>query len=378
MTSRKKMNRRQYLPRIMRQSSMALLAGVLLAAGFACGDRAESSLSAYIDGPRPASRTRIFDNAQLVPHKDQLASQLETLYRTADIDMVVVTFPRLDDQEINDVAARLMSNWKIGQNTNGAKGILFLLSVDEERVRFEIGYDLEWIYPDVFVGYVERDQMAPFFAAGLVQDGIAATLEMVISRANEKIEEQAYDPGMKKDPVSKAYYSGGAGASHDVRVKTVRIPDKTEYPDDIVSLFVPQPSPEEAFLLDMEKNKRHIRGYDFDLYTDETREISRDWLFTEAQMDNQVKDTGGKTFKVFTKKNLAIVVFGPEHRECAPFYLIKNDQGWQLDIATMHRTIHFNMRNQAHISNSRYIPLFEENGYTFDANGFLHYSGQVP
>ncbi|MCJ7772388.1 MAG: TPM domain-containing protein [Desulfobacterales bacterium] len=314
----------------------------------------------------------------MIQYKNSLDSHLETLYKLANIDMVVVTFDDLQGNDIDDVSAKLLSSWKIGENTNGLKGILFLLSVKEELVRFEIGYDLEWIYPDSFVGYIERDQLAPFFEAGRVQDGIAATLEMIIARANEKIENQAYNPDEGESNLPGTYYSGGAGAKQQVQIKTIKIPDKTNYPDDIKSLFVPQPTPEQANLLDIEKCKRHIRGYDFDLYTDETREISKNWMFTKAQMDNEVNDTRGKTFKVFTKDDLAIIVFAPKYRNCPPVYLMRSDRGWQLDIATMSKTIHFDMRNYAHIGKSPYRPLFKDNGYTFGVNGFLYYKGQEP
>ncbi|MBW1849085.1 MAG: TPM domain-containing protein [Deltaproteobacteria bacterium] len=363
----------------MRKLIFTVLACVLYTSITSCGNNtAPSSITSYIKHSRPSHETRIFDNAHLIKYKNSLDSHLETLYTFANIDMVVVTFEDLQGNDIDDTAAQLLSNWKIGENTNGLKGILFVLSVEEELVRFEIGYDLEWIYPDSFVGYIERDQMAPFFEAGRVQDGIAATLEMIIARANEKIENQAYNPDDGERNLPGTYYSGGAGAKQQVRIKTVKIPDKANYPDDIKSLFVPQPTPEDTYLLDIEKCKRHIRGYDFDLYTDETREISKNWVFTKAQMDNEVNDTRGKTFKVFAKDDLAIIVFEPKYRNCPPYYLKRNNRGWQIDIATMSKTIHFDMRNRAHIGKSRYFPLFKENGYTFSVNGFLYCKGQEP
>jgi len=117
----------------------------------------------------------------------------------ADIDMIVVTVPDLQGNDMNDLAKRLFFNWKIGENTKGRKGILFLISVEEGLVRFEIGYDLKWIYPDSFVEYIDKDQMAPFFETGRIKAGIDATLEMIIARANEEIEGGLYDPDEKID-----------------------------------------------------------------------------------------------------------------------------------------------------------------------------------
>ena len=361
----------------MQKTIFKLVIFGLIIFNISCDNRPETStLLSYISNPRMSSETRIFDNADLIKDKNSLDVHLKTLYTLADIDMVVVTVTDLQGNNIDDVANKLLSNWKIGENTSGHKGILFLLSVDEEIVRFEIGYDLEWIYPDSFVGYIERDQMAPYFQSGRIQTGIAATLEMIIARANEEIVTNTYDPDDKIDNLSEDYYSGGAGATENVQIKTVTIPDKANYPDDIKSLFIPQPTPEDAFLLNIEKCKRHIRGYDFDLYTNETREISKNWAFTKAQMDNEVRDTRGKTFRVFIKEELAIIVFEPKYRNCPPFYLVKNERGWQLDIATMSRTIHFDMRNRSHMSESKYTTLFYENGYKFGDNGFLYYAWQ--
>ena len=162
---------------------------------FSCDSGTETStLLSYISNPRLSLETRIFDNARLIQNKNSLNTHLQKLYTLADIDMVVVTVIDLQGNDIDDVANRLLSNWKIGENTNGYKGILLLLSVEEKLVRLEIGYDLEWIYPDSFVGYIERDQMAPFFETGRIQAGIAASLEMIIARANEEIEGGLYDP----------------------------------------------------------------------------------------------------------------------------------------------------------------------------------------
>ncbi len=182
----------------MRRILTSLLFLCFIAFIYSCGSGTETStLLSYISNPRLSFETRIFDNASLIKNKKSLDAHLKTLYDAADIDMVVVIIPDLQGNDIDDIANRLLSNWKIGENTNGQKGILFLLSIEEELVRFEIGYDLEWIYPDSFVGYIERDQMAPFFQTGRIQTGIAATLEMIIARANEEMDTASYDPAKK-------------------------------------------------------------------------------------------------------------------------------------------------------------------------------------
>jgi uncharacterized membrane protein YgcG len=334
---------------------------------------------ATLSSKRPLSGGLIFDYASVIKNKNSLNAHLRTLHKFADIEMVVVILSDLEGDDIDGLTSRLMSDWQIGRNTSGLKGILFLLALKEKLVRFEIGYDLEAIYPDAFVGYIEQDQMVPFFELGRVSDGISATLEMIIARAYEKIEEKAYFVREGQRAGGEKQYSGGAGAKRWVDIGSVKVPEIIPYSGDIKSYFSPQPTPALAFLRDIEKNRRHIRGYDFDLYTDETRRISKNWVFTKAQMDNEVRDTRGKSFRVFIKGDRGIAVFAPEHRQAAPFFLRRYDRGWQLDIASMSRLIHFDMRNRFHMTLFRnpYLELFRK-AYTFGVNGFMYYKDEPP
>ena len=147
-----------------------------------------STLLSYINNPRLSSDTRIFDSANLIKQKIRLNARLKKLYDSDDIDMIVVTVPDLQGNNIDDIAGRILTSWKIGENSCGQKGILFLLSVKDELIRFKVGYDLKWIYTDSFVEYIERDKMPHFFQKGRIQEGIAAALETIIARADEEME----------------------------------------------------------------------------------------------------------------------------------------------------------------------------------------------
>ena len=72
--------------------------------------------------------------------------------------------------------------------------------VEDRQVRMEIGYGLEGVFPDAFVGHVERNQMVPFFQANRVGPGIEATVELLVAKALESMEEKAYDPEESRDP----------------------------------------------------------------------------------------------------------------------------------------------------------------------------------
>jgi hypothetical protein len=89
--------------------------------------------------------------------------------------------------------------------------------VEDRQVRMEVGYGLEGVFPDAFVGHVERNQMVPFFQANRVGPGIEATVELLVAKALESREEKSYDREESRDPAGD-HLSGGAGARVDVAI----------------------------------------------------------------------------------------------------------------------------------------------------------------
>ncbi len=323
---------------------------------------------------RPETGGPVFDYAGIITGQSALEAHLNTLLITADIEMLVVTLPSLDGREMNSVSAGLMTDWRVGGRTKGLRGILFLLAVKEKTLRLEVGYDLEWMFPDGFVGYLEQDQMTPFFELGRISDGLAAGVEMVVARAYEQLEE--HGTSLQTDGGT---YSGGAGAGRKVDIGSIRVPEIIPYSGEVKEYLSAQPTPALAVLRNIEKNRRHIKGADFDLYTDETRIVSRDWPFTPAQMDNEVKALSGKDFRIYGQGDLAVAVFPPRDRQAAPYLLSRSAKGWQIDLASMRRFIRFDMRNRFHVyfKDNPYLSLFLRN-YAFDQFGYLYEKGQEP
>jgi len=75
-------------------------------------------------------------------------------------ELAVVTVRSLDGMGIEDYAADLFKEWGIGQRGKD-NGILFLVAVDERRLRIEVGYGLEPIIPDGLAGEMRDRYMVP-------------------------------------------------------------------------------------------------------------------------------------------------------------------------------------------------------------------------
>ena len=80
----------------------------------------------------------------------------------ADAALVVATVEDMGGMQIDDYANRLYETWGIGRRGED-RGVLFLLTVQERRVRIEVGYGLEGILPDGLAGEILDQYAVPDF-----------------------------------------------------------------------------------------------------------------------------------------------------------------------------------------------------------------------
>ena len=99
------------------------------------------------------------------PARERLAGYHAVLLRDLDIHFKAV-FLAGRSGDIDRTAVELFDRYRLGMQTKAARGVLLVVDPVGQQVRLEIGYDLEGVFPDGFVGRVEEEQMVPFFAAG--------------------------------------------------------------------------------------------------------------------------------------------------------------------------------------------------------------------
>jgi len=120
----------------------------------------------------------IIDNSM----ETRLNGFLQELEQKTTAQLVILTIKGLDGESIEDFAIRVAhKKWKLGQKGKD-NGVLFVVSVKERRYRIEVGYGLEGVLPDSFVGSSSRRYLVPFFRKGNFSGGIYAT---TLALANE-------------------------------------------------------------------------------------------------------------------------------------------------------------------------------------------------
>ena len=287
----------------------------------------------------------------------------KAVQRSFDAHFKLIILPQ-KSENINDTAVNLFGN--LGARTKGAKGLLFLVDPKGEQVRLEVGYDLERYFPDAFISYLETKQMLPFFAAERIGHGIEATSELLVARLQRAMEGNAYDPELELAKMKN--YSGGAGAKIALKSEKVAV---NRLPAEDINDYSAQPTPEKA----LEKYKQvlanHIKTPTLGLYTEPTQAFFMQWVVTDAQQDNELKNLlSQQPEKILVSENFAVIRYPTASRTQPPYFLQKNGSGWMFDFQTMSRVIQMNHKNMWHFRKLDHSYMFGFKDWLFDKNGF--------
>ena len=121
----------------------------------------------------PPLKGRVNDYAGMLSSyaEGQLDSLLRDLEKTDSTQLVVITIPSLEGEDLEGFSIKMAEQWKIGQKglDNGA---ILLIAKGERKVRIEVGYGLEGTLTDLMAGRIIRNVIVPQFKAGNFDQGV--------------------------------------------------------------------------------------------------------------------------------------------------------------------------------------------------------------
>jgi uncharacterized protein len=133
---------------------------------------------------KPTGYVNDFAGAFDQQSKVRMESALRQLDRAAGVQISVVTLLTLDGDPVEDVANRLYREWGIGKKETN-EGALILLAVNDKKYRVEVGYGLEPILPDGYVGGLMRD-----VRPALAQRQYGAAIQSVVTEMVQRVAEK--------------------------------------------------------------------------------------------------------------------------------------------------------------------------------------------
>jgi uncharacterized protein len=156
-----------------------------------------STLLATNKWPAPQGYVNDFANVVPADQSQTLEAFLTEVEQKTGAEISVVTTPSVEGGDIDGAAVDLFKTWGIGKKGKD-DGILILASIQDHRVRIEVGYGLEAVVTDGQAGSIIRQYMTPYFkesdyGQGLTQ-GAAAVAQLVAASEGVTLDGQVAQP----------------------------------------------------------------------------------------------------------------------------------------------------------------------------------------
>lgn len=122
-----------------------------------------------------ASQVWVRDSAGVLgeSNRQYLETLMQTVQTQTTAEVMIITVPSLEGQDVDSFATRMFNQIGIGQrDTNN--GVLFLIAPNERRTRIEVGYGLEPLLTDARAGSILDNEVIPHFRRNDMEGGIVA------------------------------------------------------------------------------------------------------------------------------------------------------------------------------------------------------------
>jgi uncharacterized protein len=130
----------------------------------------------------PLLTGRVNDQARMLSPEtaQRLEQKLAAFERETSNQVVVLTIPSLQGDDIDQFSIRVAEAWKLGQKEKD-NGVLLVLAQTERKVRIEVGMGLQGVLPDITAGRIIRETMRPYLKSGNFDQGITVAVDSIIA-----------------------------------------------------------------------------------------------------------------------------------------------------------------------------------------------------
>ncbi|WP_298437702.1 YgcG family protein [Geobacter sp.] len=110
----------------------------------------------------------------------RLEQSLAAFERSDSTQIVVLTIPSLEGDDLESFSIRVAEAWKIGQRGKD-NGVILLVAKAERKVRIEVGRGLEDRLTDLVSGRIVRGEITPRFKRGDFDGGVVAGVSAIMA-----------------------------------------------------------------------------------------------------------------------------------------------------------------------------------------------------
>ena len=135
-----------------------------------------------LEVPQLKGRVNDYANVLNPSQAERLETKLTEFEKTDSTQIVVLTIPSLEGEDLEGYSIKVAEAWKIGWKGQD-NGVILLISQAEKKIRIEVGRGLEGKLTDLISGRIIRTVIVPYFKRGDFDGGIEAGTSAIIEAA---------------------------------------------------------------------------------------------------------------------------------------------------------------------------------------------------
>ena len=132
-----------------------------------------------LDVPRLQGYVNDYAGMISPPAKSKIEEGLRAFEQSDSTQIVILTIPSLEGENIEEFGIKVAETWKIGQQVKD-NGVLFIVSKQERKIRIEVGRGLEGKLTDLMAGRIIDQVVKPRFKQGDFDGGFIAGVSSLI------------------------------------------------------------------------------------------------------------------------------------------------------------------------------------------------------
>lgn len=141
----------------------------------------------------PAIRNHVVDKAFIVNSgtENEINAALASVKRDTGVEMAILTVKSLEGLSVEQAAMQVAETWQLG-TAKADKGVLLLISKNDRKLRFEVGYGLEGDFTDAEAGRIINNTMVPLLKQGDYNKAILAGTVQAVQQAVPDVDVAKY------------------------------------------------------------------------------------------------------------------------------------------------------------------------------------------
>jgi uncharacterized protein len=120
---------------------------------------------------------RVHDEVHILKQEtvDQLERELKIYEDSTSNQIAILIIQSLDGETLEGYSLKVVEKWKLGTKSKD-NGVLLLISIDDHKMRIEVGHGLEGVLTDAQSNRIIRNEMAPNFRRNDYDAGVLAAI----------------------------------------------------------------------------------------------------------------------------------------------------------------------------------------------------------